>query len=57
MSSTIFGVVVPILNLNVYSSATLIQHKDRVIASGVALLLAYTVFVLLFRLISCFRLW
>lgn len=34
---------VAILNLNTYSSADLNQHKDRVIASGVALLLAYTV--------------
>lgn len=34
---------VPTLNLNTYSSADLNQHKDRVIASGVALLLAYTV--------------
>lgn len=31
------------LNVNTYSSADLNQHKDRVIASGVALLLAYTV--------------
>lgn len=32
-----------VLNLNTYSSANLTQHKDRVVASGVALLLAYTV--------------